>query len=390
MSAGFHGDGTGAANGLFDNPQGIAADSNGNLYIADSGNARIRVIYPSHILNTAAGYGRYAGDNGPALSAVLTNPGFVALDNMGDLLISDQDNHVVRMVDLTGTITTIAGSGIPGNAGDGGPATSAQLNSPQGLAVDSLGNVYVADAVNATVRMITPDGAIFRIAGGGTILNDGGPALKAKLNSPHGIALDGQGNIYIADSSNNRVRIITTDASIHTFLGDGVAQDVGDGGPASLAGVNKPWDVKVTGNGTVYVSEFSGGRVRSVSPAGIASTTGFSERKQHRHRHRHRYRHHRGRRQPGLLAHSRRCQYAHRRRSLGRVCGRWRYRAECADEIAGGGRHRFRREHLRCRSSQQSRSQNESRCSVETGFLEREQSKRTGERRFCRLPWRCK
>ena len=272
--AGFRGDATSAAGGWLNNPLGIATDGQ-NIYIADSSNDRVRAIFPSHIINTIAGSGHYSGDNGPALSAVMTNPSFVAMDNPGNLFISDQDNHVVRMVDITGKITTIAGTGVAGNLGDGGPALSAQLNSPQGLAVDRMGNVYVVDANNATIRMITPGGAISKIAGGGKALNDGGPAQAAKLNSPHGMALDGPGNIYVADSSDNRVRLITTDGIIHTLIGDGTAQDNGDGGPASAAELNRPWDVKVAGDGTVYIAEFSGGRVRSVNPAGIAGTVGF-------------------------------------------------------------------------------------------------------------------
>jgi uncharacterized protein (TIGR03437 family) len=273
--AGFAGDNGSAATGLINSPQGITTDSQGNLYIADTGNNRVRMISTADIITTFAGRGNYAGDNGPAISATFSEPSFATLDSAGDLYVSDQDNYVVRKIDTSGKITTIAGTGISGSTGDGGAATSARFASPQGLAFDNSGNLYVVDGIDNTVRMITPAGTISRVAGGGTSLGDGGPAQIAMLNYPHGIAIDGKGNIYIADNQNNRVRRITPDGVINTFIGNGSAASTGDGGLASAAAVNEPWDVKIANDGTIYISEFYGNRVRAVSPAGIVRTAGL-------------------------------------------------------------------------------------------------------------------
>lgn len=273
-TAGFAGDGSAASNALVNNPLGIVADSHGNLYIADSANSRVRVINASRSINTLAGTGHYTGDNGPALAATMTNPSFVTYDKSGNLYIADQDDHVIRKVDTDGKITTIAGTGIAGAAGDGGAATSAQLSLPQGLVFDNAGNLYVADSGNHSVRMIAPSGAIVRFAGGGTVLGDGGPALKATLNTPHGLALDSSGSLYIADTNNNRIRKILPDGSIVTIIGNSNSYDSGDGGLAASAGAGHPFDVKVASDGTIYFSE-SGGYLRVISPNGIVTTNSY-------------------------------------------------------------------------------------------------------------------
>jgi uncharacterized protein (TIGR03437 family) len=272
--AGFAGDNGTSFNALLNGPQLLATDLQGNLYIADTLNSRIRMITPARTISTVAGSGHTGANSGPAISAVLSSPTGVAMDSTGNLYVADTDNNLVRKIDTAGKMTIIAGTGIYGYSGDGGIATSAQLERPQGLAVDSIGNVYVTDGDSNTVRMITPGGTITKVAGAGMAWGDGGPALDSRLNFPHGIAVDAKGVIYIADTANNRVRRITPDGMMSTFIGDGTANSTGDGGLASAAQVNQPYDVQVGPDGTVYISEFYGRRVRAVAPNGIVRTVG--------------------------------------------------------------------------------------------------------------------
>ena len=179
----------------------------------------------------------------------------------------------MRKVSPGGTITTIAGIGIqPGFSGDGGPATSAQLNYPRGVAVDGQGNVYIADFGNNRVRKVSPGGTITTFAGSGpsgccrAFSGDGGPATSARLSAPTGVAVDGKGNVYIADRDNRRVRKVSPGGTITTFAGTGVLGDSGDGGPATSAQLHSPTGVAVDGQGNVYIVDDASNRVRKVSP----------------------------------------------------------------------------------------------------------------------------
>ena len=197
-------------------PHGVATDRLGNVYIADSNDQAIRKVSVSTGVivtvagNTAQGYD---GDNGPATSAKFNYPNAVAVDGSGNLYIADTQNHAVRMVAASnGVITTAAGNGSAGYSGDNGPAPSAQLNFPLGVAVDHLGNLYIADAGNNVIRkVIASTGVIVTVAGNGTpgYSGDGGPATSAQLHNPSGVALDADGNLYIADRVNNVVRKVT-------------------------------------------------------------------------------------------------------------------------------------------------------------------------------------
>lgn len=183
----------------------------------------------SYSIETVAGSG-WVGDGGPAASAILLQPEGLAADANGNLYIADAADQRVRKVTPGGMIQTVAGTGVRGFAGDGGPATSAQLNSPYGLACDAKGNLYIADLGNARVRKVTPDGTITTIAGGGT------PALS----EPRNLALDGGGNLYISDFTGQRVYRLGTDGTLVTAVGTGVAGFSGDGGPATQAQLSFP------------------------------------------------------------------------------------------------------------------------------------------------------
>ena len=188
----------------------MAVDGAGNLYIADSGNNRIRKVDATGTITTIAGTGEYgfSGDGGPAVQAALYYPAGVAVDGAGNLFIADSGNNRIRRVDATGTITTIAGTGEYGFSGDSGPAVQAALDYPRGVAVDGAGNLYIADTVNDRIRKVDSAGVITTVAGTGDY-GDDGPAVQAQLNGPRGVAVDGAGNLYIADTDNFLVRKLT-------------------------------------------------------------------------------------------------------------------------------------------------------------------------------------
>lgn len=210
--AGFNGDGV-AASAQLNQPAGLAAAHDGRAFIADTGNHRIRALSVSGALSTVAGRGLrgYAGDGGSALEALLDSPAGLALDRDGNLYIADRWNHAIRKLDAAGILTTVAGSGLPGFSGDGGPATQARLNHPTGVAVDAQGNLYIADTENHRIRKVGVDGIIRTIAGDGVagFSGDGGPAHQARLRWPTAVVVDAEGNLYIADRHNHRVRMLT-------------------------------------------------------------------------------------------------------------------------------------------------------------------------------------
>jgi uncharacterized protein (TIGR03437 family) len=220
-TAGFNGDGAAAAAALLNNPTGLAFDSAGNLYIADSSNHRIRKVSGGNITTVAGSgpiclnpcnNGSFTGDGGPATSATMSYPWDVAFDSSGNLLIADSNNNRIRLVDADGNINTVAGSGTnSGYTGDLGPATSALLDAPTAVAADSSGNFYIADDSNNAVRMVDALGVISTIAGTNTIgfSGDGGPGDSAELDDPYGVAIDTSGNVWIADRTNNRIRKLT-------------------------------------------------------------------------------------------------------------------------------------------------------------------------------------
>ena len=272
---GFSGDGGPAVAAHLLYPTGIAVDGAGNLYIADTDNHRIRRVDRSGTITTIAGTGEqgYSGDNGPAVEAQLAYPHGMTVDGAGNLYVADNWNSRIRRIDATGVIITIAGIGGSGFSGDGGPAVAAQLNLPQGVAVDGTGNLYIADTDNHRIRQVVPSGTITTIAGtgGSGFSGDGGPAAVAQLNSPSGVAVDGAGNLYIADRENHRIRRIDSSGTIATVAGTGMGFS-GDGGPAIAAQLNAPAGVAVDGAGNLYIADYYNRRIRRVDASGIIAT----------------------------------------------------------------------------------------------------------------------
>ncbi len=271
---GFSGDGGPAASASLRGPEEVTLDSAGNLYIADRGNNRIRKVSPAGIITTVFGNGSssFSGDGGPAISASGGALG-VAVDSAGNLYIADDFNNRVRKVSASGIITTLAGNGSAAYSGDGGPATSAALNRPAGVAVDQQGNVYIADRSNHRIRKVSPSGTITTVAGTGanSFSGDGGPATSAALNSPEGLFVDTAGNLYIADLNNNRVRRVSPSGTISTVAGQfqGYA---GDGGPATAARLFWPSAVVLDAAGNLYIADGGNNRIRSVNALGNINT----------------------------------------------------------------------------------------------------------------------
>lgn len=262
---------------------GLAIDAQGNVYLTDQSTARVRKI-SSGALSTIAGNGNfgYAGDGGPAINATLSSGAGglsgLAVDSSGNVYFSDGGNNVIRKINTAGVISTYAGNGtgagtgFGGFAGDNGPATSAQLDGPTDIAIDSNGNLYICDTANSRVRKVTPDGIITTFAGNGNVVysGDGVQAATTAVPSPGGIAVDSQGNVYI--SSALRVRKVTPAGIISTIAGTGARGFSGDGGPATAATFRGPIGLAVDQFGNVYVSDNSNGRVRKVDASGIITT----------------------------------------------------------------------------------------------------------------------
>ena len=273
-TAGFSGDNGPATSAQLNAPSGIAVDSAGNLYIADTGNQRIRKV-SNGAITTIAGNGTagYSGDNSPAVSAQLNGPQGIIVDSEGRLFIADYSNHRVREV-LNGVITTVVGTGSQGFNGDNGPAVSANLTYPIGLALDAVGNLYIAGHGEGRIRKVT-NGVITTVAGDGTegFSGDNGPAANAQLSGARGVAVDSAGNVYIADYSNNRIRKVTNGV-ITTIAGNGTEGFSGDNGPAIFAQLANPYGVAVDAAGSLYIADTYNNRVRKVSNGVISTVAG--------------------------------------------------------------------------------------------------------------------
>jgi sugar lactone lactonase YvrE len=308
--AGFSGDGGLATGAQLDSPSGISFDSDGNMYIADTSNQKVRKVDTSGIITSLTGTvgspldiahdtfdnlfyiaGSYIfkldttgvntliaggglGDGGAANNAILSNPMQIATSSSDDLYIAGSDLNRIRKVDAAGIITTFAGTGEYGYAGDGGQALAAQFRKPYGVAVDSSGNVYISEQESNVIRKINTSGIIETVAGVASVFygdygGDDGPATLAKLNQPSGIAVDSNGNLYIADTNNHRIRKVDSKGIISTVAGTGIAGISANNVPAIDAPLNYPSDVKIDSNGDIIIADGNNQRIYRVDQNGI-------------------------------------------------------------------------------------------------------------------------
>ena len=282
--AGFGGDGGPATQAALFYPCDVAVGAGGNLFVADEFNNRIRQVDTNGIIQTVAGIGSsggigsFSGDNSTATSAGINLPTGLAMDSAGNYYIADSWNSRVRKVDTNGIITTVAGTNGAGYTGNGGLAVNAKLNYPANIAMDALGNLFIADSSNNCIRKVDGSGIITTVVGTGVAgyFGDGGLAVNARLSAPTGVALDGQGNLFVADMGNNRIRLVNPAGVISTLAGNGVATFQGDSGSAINASLNQPDDILADGFGQVYFSDSANSRIRLIGANGIITTVAGS------------------------------------------------------------------------------------------------------------------
>jgi uncharacterized protein (TIGR03437 family) len=267
--AGYNGDQGQASSALLNSPGGVALDAAGGLVVADTVNQRIRKV-SGGVISTVLGTG-IAGSgpqNTAPLQTPVRSPGGVCFDLGGNLYVADTLNNRVLQAPPGALVATAAGNGAAGSLGDGGPAPTAQLDLPDACAADAAGNLYVADTGNHRIRKVTAAGIVSTVAGTGAQggAGDEGPATSAALSAPRGVAVDGSGNVYIADTGNNRIRMVTPDGIIHNIAGTSAAGFAGDGGAALPAQLDSPAGLLVDGSGDVYVADSGNNRIRRLTP----------------------------------------------------------------------------------------------------------------------------
>ena len=264
-------DGTGSA-AHFSSPAGLAVDGAGNIYLADWGGRTIRKIAPGGVVTTLAGWsGKQGANDGTGSEARFNSPGGLALDGSGNIYVADFGNQTIRKVTLGGLVTTLAGSaGLKGSSDGAGSA--ARFNSPSGVAVDTGGNLYVADYENQTIRKITPAGVVTTLAGhAGKAGGSDGAGSAAHFSSPGAVAVDGSGNLYVADFRGPTIRKITPDGVVTTLAGKAGALGQSDGA-GSAARFNHPSGVALDGAGNVYVADWGNDTIRKITPDGVVTT----------------------------------------------------------------------------------------------------------------------
>jgi trimeric autotransporter adhesin len=275
-SPGFSGDDNLATNAEIRHPMGLALDSSGNVFVADYSNHRIRKIGRDGIITTIAGYlaGGFSGDDDSALAAQLYFPSDIAFDKFGALYIADTGNNRIRKIETTGIIKTIAGTGTAGFDADGKDATSTQFNGPSGIAIDASGNIFIADSFNHRIRKIATDNKVSTVAGKSTIgySGDNGAATSAELYFPKDILVDSSGNLTLSDSYNQRIRRVSTSGTISTIAGNGLFSYGGDDGAAALSQLNQPAAAVYDSSGNLFIADTFNHRLRVVDTGGTIRT----------------------------------------------------------------------------------------------------------------------
>jgi streptogramin lyase len=267
-------DSAGLVNGIgtaarFDHPFGLTIDAGGNLYIADQGNSVIRKMDTNNLVTTFAGTPYTKGYiDGADTLASFSMPFGVAVNSAGNVYVADAGNNVIRMITPDGTVSTFAGSGASGLAN--GMADTSSFNSPLGVAVDGSGNVYVADYGNDLIRKITPAGTVSTLAGSGATGADDGNPADATFDLPEGVAVDAADNVYVADNGNNLIRKITPAGVVSTLAGSGMAGS--SNGTGTAASFNSPFGIAVDAAGNVYVADSGNNLIRKITPSGVVST----------------------------------------------------------------------------------------------------------------------
>jgi hypothetical protein len=269
VTAGTSGDGGPATSAQLSSPEDVAQDAAGNLYIGDDGTCRVRKVSASGIITKIAGgtCGAETGIGGPANAAHIGDADGIAVDAHGNVYFSDSINHNVLKVNPAGIISVFAGTGVSGNTGDNGAATSAKLNDPWGVRVDRAGNVYISDSASEVVRKVDTSGIITTVVGTGSAgyTGDNGPAIHATLHDPRGIWIDSSGNMFITDLDNEVIRKVTSAGIISTVAGNGTAGTSGNGGPATSAQLDGPYGVTEDIAGNLYIANYDGDTVQKVT-----------------------------------------------------------------------------------------------------------------------------
>ncbi len=268
IGAGGAVNGTGTA-ASFNYPQGVGVDTAGNVYVADSDNHMIRKIDPGGVVTTLAGSGAEGNTNGTGTAASFYFPSGVAADLSGNVYVADTGNNLIREISPGGIVTTLAGSGAEGAVN--GTGTAASFFMPRGVAVDSAGNVYVGDSGNNMIRKITPGGLVSTLAGSGSYGSSDGTGTAASFASPQGIALDTAGNIYVADTNDDLIRWITPGGVVSTAAGSAWVAG-SNNGTGSAATFDNPTGVAVDGSGDIYVADLSNDLIREIAPGGVVTT----------------------------------------------------------------------------------------------------------------------
>jgi len=274
--AGYGGDGGHISAVQLNVPSEIFVTSSGELYIVDTSNYRIRRVDVEGTTTTVVGTGQrvYTGDDIHASKTGILNPSSVVVDGQGSVYFSEWSGHRVRKVDPSGNVTTIAGNGESGYVGEGLPATETSLWTPSRIFLDGKGNLFIAEWSANRIRKVDASGTITTVAGNGErkFSGDGGPATEASIDRPNGLFVTKTGDIYISDLGNNRIRKIDKDGTIQTVAGDGAPMGYGDGGPATDAAINAPAGLFVDDEGNLFISDSRNNRIRKIDPSGTIRT----------------------------------------------------------------------------------------------------------------------